>query len=91
MSGLAVIGLELWTAVLVVVAAVSVLTVILIVVAPWKQVRSEPKIDPTAETKLLLHQDPDEPTGEFSAITPIDPVDGEDLADLEDLDSDLER
>jgi hypothetical protein len=80
------------TTALVVVAIGSVATVVLIVVAPWKQVRDEPPIDPTAEAKLLLHQDPDEPTGEFGAVTPLETdevdeigIDEGDPAGLDDL------
>ncbi len=57
---------------LVAIAAASVLTLVVIVIAPWKEVRQEPPIDPYAEAKLLLHQDPDEPTGEFRTISSID-------------------
>ncbi len=88
---MAVVGIELWTTILIVVAAASVLTVVVIVVAPWKQVRDEPPLDPTAEVKLLLHQDPDEPTGEFRAVTPIDSLESTDtlesIDDVEDADT----
>ena len=38
---------------------------VLIIVAPWKQVRDEPPLDKDVETCLLLHRpNPEEPTGE---------------------------
>jgi hypothetical protein len=59
------------TVFLVAVAILSVVVLVLIVVAPWKNVRNEPKLDPEAEAKLLLHRDPDEPTGEHQRIAPL--------------------
>ena len=44
-------------------------------VAPWKQVRAEPPLDPDVETKLLLRRDPDEPTGEMPAANVADLTD----------------
>jgi hypothetical protein len=81
------LGVEFSTALLVIVGAFSVLLLILIVVAPWRQVRAEPPMDKAVEAKLLLHRDPDEPTGEVPRVTAM-PSDDED--DLEDGDlSDL--
>jgi hypothetical protein len=59
------------TAFLVIVAALAVIVLVLIVVAPWKAVRDEPKLDKADEAKLLLHRDPDEPTGEYHRISPL--------------------
>jgi hypothetical protein len=59
------------TAFLVVLAVLAVVVLVLIVVAPWKAVRDEPKLDKSDEAKLLLHRDPDEPTGEFRRIGPL--------------------
>jgi hypothetical protein len=65
------------TAFLVVVAILSILVLVFIVYAPWKAVRDEPKLDKTVETQLLLHRNPDEPTGEIAAVTPVGDVDDE--------------
>ena len=58
------LAIEFTTAVLVIVAVLSVLILVLIIVAPWRQVRDEPPMDKAVEAKLLLHRNPDEPTGE---------------------------
>jgi hypothetical protein len=87
------------TAVLVVVAIFSIVVLVFIIFAPWKSVRDEPKLDKTAETKLLLHRDPDEPTGEYPRIgsvgTPDDETDPratyEDLGLLDAEDRDAEE
>ena len=82
------VGVEFTTAVLVIVAVVSVLLLVLIIVAPWRQVRDEPPIDKAVEAKLLLHRDPDEPTGEVprvSAVTPDDSDEDPGSGDLSDL------
>ena len=56
------------TVVLVTIAVLSVVVLVLIVVAPWKQVRDEPPLDKDVEARLLLHRaDPEEPTGEVPA------------------------
>ena len=70
------------TVFLVAVAILSVVALVLIVIAPWKNVRNEPKLDPEAEAKLLLHRDPDEPTGEYQWIAPL-PIDAADETDPE--------
>lgn len=85
-----ILGLELTTAVLVIVAVLSVVILVLIIVAPWRQVRDEPPMDKTVEAKLLLHRNPDEPTGEVPRVTavPTDDIDDEfggDLSELTDL------
>jgi hypothetical protein len=59
------------TAFLIIVAALAVVILVLIVVAPWKAVRDEPKIDKADEAKLLLHRNPDEPTGEYRAVSAL--------------------
>jgi len=51
--------------ILVSVAALSVIVLALIIVAPWKRVRDEPPLDKDVETRLLLRRrDPEEATGE---------------------------
>jgi hypothetical protein len=85
------IALELTTVVLVIVAIVSVVLLVLIIVAPWRQVRNEPPLDKTAEAKLLLRRNPDEPTGEVPRVSavPTDQADdslGGDFSDLSNLD-----
>jgi hypothetical protein len=91
MSGMQpLLALEFSTTVLVVIAAVSVILLVLIIVAPWRQVRDEPPLDKAVEAKLLLHRNPDEPTGEVPRVSsvPIDDEDDEfggDLSELADL------
>jgi hypothetical protein len=85
------LGVEFTTAVLVIVAVVSVLLLVLIIVAPWRQVRDEPPIDKAVEAKLLLHRDPDEATGEVPRVSAVPPDDSDedpgsgDLSDLAEL------
>ena len=62
------LAIEFTTAVLVIVAVLSVLILVLIIVAPWRQVRDEPPLDKAVEAKLLLHRNPDEPTGEVPRV-----------------------
>jgi hypothetical protein len=85
------LALEFTTALLVVVAVISVVLLVLIIVAPWRQVRDEPPMDKAVEAKLLLHRNPDEPTGEVPRVTavpddPDDALDGDfsELAELGD-------
>jgi hypothetical protein len=82
-------ALELSTAVLVVVGVISVALLVLILVAPWRQVRDEPPLDPAVEAKLLLHRNPDEPTGEVPRVVGVpdadEPSEVGTLEDLEDL------
>ncbi len=85
------LAVEFTTAVLVIVAILSVLLLVLIIVAPWRQVRDEPPLDKAVEAKLLLHRNPDEPTGEVPRVTAVpaddsddEPGDG-DLSDLAEL------
>jgi len=75
------LALELTTTALVIVAGLAVALLVLIVVAPWKQVRAEAPLDPDVEATLLLRRNPDEPTGEIPAAN---------IADLSD-DSDTTR
>jgi hypothetical protein len=58
-------------------------------------VRDEPPLDKSVEAKLLMHRNPDEPTGEVPRVSAVpiddrdhdaDPADVEDLTDLADLD-----
>ena len=44
------------TVVLVVIAVLSLVVLVLIVAAPWKQVREEPPLDKDVEARLLLHR-----------------------------------
>jgi hypothetical protein len=67
------LALELTTTVLIVISIASVVLLVLIIVAPWKTVRQEGPIDPDVEAKLLLHRDPDEPTGEMPVTRLTDP------------------
>jgi hypothetical protein len=39
---------------------VAIIVLLLIVLAPWRTVREEPPLDDTAETRLLLGDDPEE-------------------------------
>ena len=59
------------TAFLIIVAVLAVVVLVLIIATPWRAVRDEPKLDKDAEAKLLLHRNPDEPTGEFHRISPV--------------------
>jgi hypothetical protein len=81
------VAVDVTTAVLVIVAVLSVVLLVLIIVAPWRQVRAEPPMDKAVEAKLLLHRNPDEPTGEIPRVTAVPSEDGgeEDSADLSDL------
>lgn len=85
------LALELSTTLLVIVAVISVVLLVLIIVAPWREVRKEPPLDKAVEAKLLLHRNPDEPTGEMPRVSsvPVDDSDddefGGDLSDLDDL------
>jgi hypothetical protein len=81
------LAVEFTTALLVIVAVISVVLLVLIVVAPWRQVRDEPPLDKSVEAKLLLHRNPDEPTGEVPRVTavPSDDSDEEAEGDLSDL------
>ena len=81
------LAVEFTTAVLVIVAVLSVLLLILIIVAPWRQVRDEPPMDKAEEAKLLLHRNPDEPTGEIPRVSAVPPDDSDDQpqGDLSDL------
>src|SRR6059058_2146794 len=85
----AALAVEFTSALLVVVAVLSVVLLILIIVAPWRQVREEPPMDKAVEAKLLLHRNPDEPTGEVPRVSAVpDDTDDEfggDLSELADL------
>ena len=82
------LAVEFTAALLVIVAVLSVVLLVLIVVAPWRQVRDEPPMDKAVEAKLLLHRNPDEPTGEVprvSAVPDDDSDDDPESGDLSDL------
>lgn len=87
----AVLAVQFTTALLVIVAVLSVILLILIIVAPWRQVRDEPPMDKAVEAKLLMHRNPDEPTGEMPRVTAVPPDDSDedpgsgDLSSLADL------
>ena len=72
------LAIEFTTAVLVIVAVLSVVLLVLIIVAPWRQVRDEPPLDKDVEAKLLLHRNPDEPTGEVPRSPPCRRDDADD-------------
>jgi hypothetical protein len=87
------LAVEFGTALLVIVAIICVALLVLIVVAPWRQVRDEPPIPRDVETRLLLHRpNPEEETGEFPTSRVTDLADVEerresgDNASLRDLD-----
>ena len=82
------LAVEFTSAVLVIVAVLSVLLLVLIIVAPWRQVRNEPPMDKAVEAKLLLHRNPDEPTGEVPRVSAVPPDDSDDELETGDL-SDL--
>ena len=83
------LALQLYTAALVAVAVLCVVVLVLVVVAPSRRVREEPPLDPEVEARLLLHQDPDEPTGESPTVAAISNAGDDDepdkLTDLDDL------
>ncbi len=81
------VAIEFSAAFLVLVAVLSVLILVLIIVAPWRQVRDEPPMDKAVEAKLLLHRNPDEPTGEVPRVSavPSDDTDEEFVGDLSEL------
>jgi hypothetical protein len=72
-----------WVAILVGVACLAALVVI--VVAPWRRIRSEPRIQKDVETRLLLGEDPKEiaeeeeeedveqPSGPRAEVLELDP------------------
>ena len=72
------LALELTTTLLVIVAVISVVLLVLIIVAPWRAVRKEPPLDKAVEAKLLLHRNPDEPTGEVPRVSSVPIDDGDD-------------
>src|SRR5215207_7240461 len=85
-----ILAVEFTTAVLVIVALLSVVLLVLIILAPWRQIRDEPPLDKAVEAKLLLHRNPDEPTGEVPRVSAVPPDDGDadpeaDLSDLAEL------
>jgi hypothetical protein len=82
------LAVEFTTAQLVIVAVISVVLLVLIIVAPWRQVRDEPPMDKSVEAKLLLHRNPDEPTGEVPRVTAVPQDDSDDDPEAGDL-SDL--
>ena len=82
------------TVILVSIAVLSVVVLVLIVVAPWKQVREEPPLDKDVEARLLLHRATPRspparsrrPRSPISPITRIGPGVDADFAELRDLD-----
>lgn len=72
-----------WVAILVGVACLGVLVVI--VVAPWRRIRSEPRIPDDVESRILLGEDPREiaeeedkekaegPSGDRAEVFDLDP------------------
>jgi hypothetical protein len=49
------------------IVGLSVAGLLVIVIAPWSRVRSEPPLDEDIETRLLLGEDPDELDRELAA------------------------
>jgi hypothetical protein len=49
-----------WMPWIVGICVLSAIVLILIIVAPWRGVRREPKLDSEVEARLLLGEDPDE-------------------------------
>jgi hypothetical protein len=89
------LALEFGITLLVIIAAVCVVLLVLIIVAPWRRVRDEPPIPRDVETRLLLHRpNPEEETGELPTSRVTDLADAEererrvrgDFAELRDLD-----
>ncbi len=58
MFALSFVGTD-WVPWIVGLSIVSVVVLVLILVAPWKSVRSERGLDEEAETRLLLGEDPE--------------------------------
>lgn len=55
------------TTLIVGIVVLAVVGLLIIIVAPWGAVRSEPKLDEEIETRLLLGEDPDEIDRELAA------------------------
>ncbi len=51
---------ETWIAVAVTLVTASAVTILLIVVAPWRSVRQEPPLDDAIESRILLGENPAE-------------------------------
>lgn len=49
------------------ICVLSVIGLLVIVIAPWGRVRSEPRLDEEIQTRLLLGEDPDELDRELEA------------------------
>ena len=47
--------------------ALSAVVLLLIVVAPWRRIRDEPRLSDEVETRLLLGEDPEELDRELAA------------------------
>jgi hypothetical protein len=80
------LALETTQWVAIVVGFVCVAALVVIVVAPWRRIRSEPRISDTVETRILLGDDPrkiaedeeerehdDGPSGPRAEVLDLDP------------------
>jgi hypothetical protein len=86
-----VAGIDGTLVALFVAAAICVVVLVVILVGPSRSVRDEPRLDPTAENRILLGRDPEQPTGELPRISLAEEPPADDdaaLADLRDLDDD---
>ena len=88
------LALQTAAVVAVTITVVAIIVLLAIVLAPWRTVRDEPPLDGTAETRLLLGDDPEEiardqeakhaPDRQARAVdlaTPLPSVDDDDAAE----------
>ena len=54
------LAVETWQTVAIVLVAVSAVTLIVIIAAPWRSVRQEPPLDDEVESRILLGESPEE-------------------------------
>ena len=64
------------------VVGASAVAALMIAIAPWRRVRAEPPIPRDAATKLLLGEDPDQPTIPPSTAEQPAPYSPSDIAEL---------
>jgi hypothetical protein len=68
----AVAGVDATLVAVIAAAAICVVVLLVILVGPSRSVREEPPLDPTAENRILLGRDPEQPTGELPRISLAD-------------------